>query len=155
MCKVHHAPLTYVKAHGSLYNQAMVEPPVAKIVCAAIAGFDASLPVFAQSGSVLEHVAKVYGLTVIHEAFADRAYNADGSLVSRSLPGAVLHDPQAIAGRIERLVTTGEIATIDGGTMTLHAETVCLHSDTEGAVQIAKTLRDRLVSLGIDIRSAT
>ena len=154
MCKAHHAPLKYVKAHGSLYNQAMVEEPVAKIVCAAIAAFDASLPVFAQSGSVLEHVAKIYGLTVIHEVFADRAYNADGSLVSRSLPGAVLHDPQMIADRMERLVTTGEIETIDRGSIPLLADTVCLHSDTEGAVQIARTLRERLVSLGIEIRSS-
>jgi len=153
-CRVHRMPLKYVKAHGSLYNQAMAEPAVAKIVSSALAAFDTSLPVFAQSGSVLEHVAKVYRLTVIHEAFADRAYNADGSLVSRSLPGAVLHDPEMIADRMERLVTTGEIETIDGGTISLLADTICIHSDTEGAVQIAKTLRARFDALGIAVRSA-
>lgn len=153
ICQREEARLAYVKAHGALYNVAAKEISIATTIASAIAAVNPTLKVFAQPGSVMEQVAIEHGLTVLAEAFADRAYNTDGTLVSRDLPGSVLHDSVLIADRMERLVTTGEIETIDGATIPLRADTICIHSDTRGAVEIARTLRARFESLGIVIQA--
>jgi UPF0271 protein len=151
ICGEEGAVLRYVKAHGALYNQAMFDESVATTITRAVSAVDSALHLFAQPGSALERIATQQGLPVVREAFADRAYNADGTLVRRDIAGAVLHDPDAIAARIIRLVTTGEIDTIDGQIMHLPADTICLHSDTPGAVDIATNLRRRLREAGIEI----
>jgi 5-oxoprolinase (ATP-hydrolysing) subunit A len=155
ICDDEGASLRYVKAHGALYNVAANETPIATIIASAIVAVNPGLAVFAQPGSVMEQTAQDHGLRVLAEAFADRAYNADGTLVSRDIPGAVLHDPVAIADRMERLVTKSVIETIDHQTIPLRADTICLHSDTQGAVEIAKALRSRFASLGIAVRANT
>jgi UPF0271 protein len=153
ICGEEGAQLTYVKAHGALYNRAAVDAVVADVVARSIGAVDPSMQIFAPPGSQMERIATQQGIPVIREAFADRAYNADGTLVSREIAGAVLHDPKAIAQRIVDLVTRGTIVAHDGSTIGLSADTICIHSDTPGAVAITTTLRQRLAEHGIDIRA--
>jgi UPF0271 protein len=100
-------------------------------------------------GTVLEHACEVRGLGFIAEAFADRAYAPDGTLLPRSEPGAVLHDPDQVAERVLRLVTEGCVLTVDGTDVRVPATTVCLHGDTAGAVEMARRIRRRLEESGV------
>lgn len=145
-------PMQHVKAHGALYNLAVKDRAVADAIARAVADVDRSLLFFALPGSELERAGGAAGLTVVREAFADRAYHDDGSLVARSLPGAVIHDPEVAAARMVRLIETGTLSTIEGGTLHLHADTICLHSDTPTAVPIARALRAALDAAGIAVR---
>jgi 5-oxoprolinase (ATP-hydrolysing) subunit A len=97
--------------------------------------------------------ARTAGLTVVCEAFADRAYNADGSLVSRRLAGSVIHDPQAVAERMLRLVKEGRITAVDGTDIALDAQTICIHGDTPAAVAIARTLSKTLTGYGVELKA--
>lgn len=144
--------LQHVKAHGALYNLAVKDETVAGAIAQAVRQFDPGLLFFAIPGSALEAAGVEAGLTVVREAFADRAYHADGSLVSRSVPGAVIEDPDAVAARIIRLVQEGVIETIDGDLLRLEADTVCIHSDTATAVPIARAIRARFTDAGIAVR---
>lgn len=139
----------YVKPHGALYNIIAQDARQAADVIAAIRAVDPSLVLMGLAGAPILAQARAAGLRVVAEAFADRAYNPDGSLVSRSLPGAVLHDPEAIAARVIRLATEGRVTAIDGSEISIEAQSVCVHGDTPEAVEIAQALRDRLVGQGI------
>jgi len=151
-CRAEGAPLRHVKAHGALYNLAANNRLVADAIARAVVRFDPALIFFALSGSELVMAGEAAGLRVCREAFADRAYNVDGSLVARTILGAVLTDPQVVAERMVRLVETGSIGTIDGGTLHLAADTICIHSDTPTAVSIAQTIRAQFDRAGIIIR---
>jgi UPF0271 protein len=105
------------------------------------------------AGSVFFDEAQQRGLRTVPEAFADRAYRPDGRLVSRREAGAVLNDPAAIAERVLTMVTAGTVTAADGSTVTLDVESVCVHGDSPGAVQIAATVRDRLKTNGIDLKA--
>ncbi|CAA9584073.1 MAG: Lactam utilization protein LamB [uncultured Thermomicrobiales bacterium] len=146
------AALRHVKAHGALYNMAVKDPVVAEAIARAVRQFDAALRFFVIPGSALEAAAITAGLTVVREAFADRAYHADGSLVSRSVPGAVIEDAELVAARVIRLVEEGVIETIEGDLLTLEADTICIHSDTATAVPIARAISARFARAGIDVR---
>ncbi|MGC4192577.1 MAG: 5-oxoprolinase subunit PxpA [Thermomicrobiales bacterium] len=148
-CVAAKVPMQHVKAHGALYNLAVKNGAVADAIAQAVAAVDRSLLFFALPGSELERAGEAAGLHVAREAFADRAYHDDGSLVARSHPGAVIHDPELAAARIVRLIETSEVSTIEGGTLHLHADTICLHSDTPTAVPIARALRAALDRAGI------
>ncbi len=152
-CQAAGVELRHVKAHGALYNQAVHDIGVAQAIAQAVAMFDPSLLFFAIPGSRLHEAGAEAGLTVIREAFADRAYLADGSLVPRSRPGAVIHDVDIIAERMARLVTSGTIETIDGETLDMAADTMCVHSDTSNAVDIARAIVNRFGQAGIQIRT--
>ncbi|MBA2246929.1 MAG: LamB/YcsF family protein [Chloroflexia bacterium] len=147
------AALHHVKAHGALYNMAVTDPVVAEAIAWAVREFDADLRFFAMPGSALEAAGVTAGLTVVREGFADRAYHADGSLVSRSVPGSVIEDAELIAERVMRLVEKREIETIEGDILRLSVDTICIHSDTPTAVPIAKAISARCAQAGIDIRS--
>lgn len=151
-CRAGGVDLRHVKAHGALYNLAVNDIRVAQAIAQAVAIFDPSLLFFAIPGSRLHEAGAETGLTVIREAFADRAYLADGSLVPRSRPGAVIHDVDFVADRMVRLVTEGTIETIDGETLTMDADTICVHSDTSNAVDIATSIVSRFRQAGIQIR---
>lgn len=144
--------LQHVKAHGALYNLAVKDPAVAQAIAEAVRQFDRELLFFAIPGSALEAAGASAGLTVVREAFADRAYHADGSLVARSVPGAVIEDADVVAARIIRLVQDGVIETIDGDLLALEADTICIHSDTATAVPIARAIRARFADAGITVR---
>lgn len=152
-CRTATVELRHVKAHGALYNLAVRDITVATAIAQAVHAFDPSLLFFAIPGSRLHEAGVEAGLSVIREAFADRAYLADGSLAPRSQPGAVIHDVQLVAGRMVRLATEGTIETIDGGQLAMEADTICIHSDTPGAVDLAVAIREGFNEAGIEVRS--
>lgn len=143
--------VSYVKPHGALYNTIAADARQAADVIAGIKAIDPALVLMALSGAPIVEQARAAGLTVVCEAFADRAYNADGSLVNRRLPGAVIHDPEAVAARMLRLVHEGIIETIDGQDIRLEAQSICIHGDTPAAVAIARHLRQQLAAEGVTL----
>lgn len=145
--------VSYVKPHGALYNTIVTNREQAAAVAEAVRIVDTTLPVLGLAGSVFFDEAGRRGLRTVAEAFADRAYRPDGQLVSRREPRAVLHDPSAIAERVVAMVTTGRIAAVDGSAVAVQAESVCVHGDSPGAVQIASAVRDRLKADGIDVKA--
>ena len=144
--------VTYVKPHGALYNTIAHDARQADDVIAALLAIDPALTLVALAGSPLVQRARNRGLRVVAEAFADRGYNDDGTLVSRRAPNAVLHDPDAIAERMLQWVQTGTLPSIHGTPVKLEAETICVHGDSPGAVQIARRLRARLEKAGIALQ---
>ena len=143
----------YVKPHGALYNTIASDARQAADVIAGIKAVDPSLILMALAGAPIVEQARAAGLTVVCEAFADRAYNADGSLVSRRLPGSVIHDPAEVAARMLRMVNEKRITAIDGTDIALDAQSICIHGDTATAVAIASTLRDTLAARGVTLKS--
>ncbi len=143
----------YVKPHGALYNTIAHDRRQADAVIAGIKAVDPSLVLMALAGAPIVEWARAAGLSVVCEAFADRAYNADGSLVSRREAGSVLHDPALIAARMLRLVREGRITAIDGTDVALTAQSICVHGDTPAAVSIAQAVRDTLLSEGVVLKS--
>jgi UPF0271 protein len=143
----------YVKPHGALYNTIATDRGQARAVVAAVAAVDPGLPVLVLPGSVVAEEARAVGVRAVPEAFADRAYAADGSLVPRRRPGAVLHDPAAVAERVVRMVVERTAETVDGAVIEVDVESVCVHGDTPGAVAIAAAVRSALAGAGVRIAS--
>lgn len=141
----------YVKPHGALYNAIVRHEEQAASVVQALVDYDRSLPVMGLAGSAWLRLAEEAGLTVVGEAFADRAYTPDGSLVSRLLPGAVLQDVEEIASRCVAIAKGEPITDADGGPLTLAADSICVHGDTPGAVDIARKVKDALMGAGISL----
>jgi UPF0271 protein len=145
--------LQHVKPHGALFNLAMRDRGLAAAIARAIAAYSRDLIVFALPDSELLKAARTEGLRVVAEAFADRAYEADGSLVSRSRPGSVIHDSSAVVERAVKMATDGTVAAVDGTILKLQPDTICVHSDTPGADALAARLRAALDSAGVSVRS--
>ncbi len=145
--------VSYVKPHGALYNTIVTHTEQAAAVAEAVRLADAALPVLGMAGSAFFDEAARRDLRTVAEAFADRAYRPDGQLVSRREQGAVLHDPAEIADRVASMVTSGQVTAIDGTQLDLKAESVCVHGDSPGAVQIATAVRGRLEAAGAEIRA--
>lgn len=145
--------VSYVKPHGALYNTIVTNREQAAAVAEAVRMVNDTLPVLGMAGSAFFAEAERLKLTTVAEAFADRAYRPDGQLVSRREPGAVLHDPVAIAQRVLDMVSGGRVTAIDGSPVDVRVESVCVHGDSPGAVQIATAVRDRLQAADIDIRA--
>jgi UPF0271 protein len=142
----------YVKPHGALYNTAAHDQGQAAAVVEAIQLYGGSLPVMGLPGSVLLSLADEAGLQIVGEAFADRGYTAEGTLVPRSQPGALLHDPVQVAERMIQMVTTGRVLASDGTEVTVGADSICVHGDSPGAVEMAIAVRQALTRAGVDIR---
>ena len=146
----------YVKLHGALYNRAAVDPATAEAVLEAVraAAITAgrSLPLLCPPLSELATRATRAGLTVYVEAFADRAYRPDGRLADRSLPGAVISDPQAVAARAVELVRERRVTAVDGTVVRMEADSICVHGDTPGAVRLARAVRLALEDSGLAVR---
>jgi UPF0271 protein len=143
--------VSYVKPHGALYNSIVTHREQARAVAEAVHAVNPTLPVLGLAGSVFFEEAQRLGLRTIAEAFADRAYTPEGRLVSRREPGAVLHDPDAIAARVAAMVATGHVRAIDGSRVAVEVQSVCVHGDSPGAVQIARAVRERLTSAGVSL----
>ena len=143
----------YVKPHGALYNTIAQDKRQATDVINAMKAIDPSLVLLALAGSPLIGWARDAGLTVMAEAFADRAYTPSGALVSRREPGAVLHDENQIAQRMLTLVRDGVIEAVDGSMVRVEADSICVHGDSPGAVAIARTIRQRFEQEGVQIAS--
>ena len=145
----------YVKPHGALYNTIAQDRRQATDVINAILAIDSSLVLMALAGSPLIGWARDAGLSVVAEAFADRAYTPSGALVSRREAGAVLHDEALIAQRMLTLVREGVIEAVDGSMVRVEADSICVHGDSPGAVAIARKIRQRFESEGVQIASFT
>ncbi|HEX8031476.1 MAG TPA: 5-oxoprolinase subunit PxpA [Vicinamibacterales bacterium] len=143
--------LQHVKAHGALYNMACRDRKLADAIVKAVAGFDRTLIVFGLPGSQLLGAAKSAGLTTGAEVFADRAYEADGSLTPRTRSGSVIHDTASVVGRAVRMVRDRQVVATDGSIVTLDADTICLHGDTRGAADLARAVRAGLHAAGVDV----
>ena len=143
----------YVKPHGALYNAIIHHERQAQAVVDAVIAVDASLPLVVPPASVIRRRAEQAGLRTVVEAYTDRAYAADGSLVPRTEAGAVIHDPGAVIARVLGLVEDGHVRAVDGTRVRLDPETLCVHGDTPGAVGLARAIRDALQRAGIETRN--
>ncbi len=143
--------LQHVKPHGALYNQAVGDEGLARAICEAVLEVDPEMAMVALAGSPWVAIAEEMGLRVAREAFADRALNPDGTLVSRSLPGAVIEDVDEVVQRGLGLVADGATKAISGEMVEVQADSLCLHGDTAGAVEMAAALRKELEGAGVEV----
>lgn len=143
--------LTHVKPHGAMYNMAVNDEALARAICRAVLDFDADMVLVALAGSRWVKIAADMGLRVAEEVFADRALNADGTLVPRSQPGAVVHDTDRVVAQSLRMVTEGKATAISGEDVDVSPHSLCLHGDTPGAVEMARALRTGLEAAGVQI----
>ena len=143
----------HVKPHGALYNMATRDQQLADAIARAIVAVDLSLVLFAPDKSALARAGEAEHLRVAREVFADRNYLADGSLVPRNRPDALLHDPKESAARVMRMLREGKVQSIDNVDVDVRAETICVHGDTPGAVEFARVLRAHLEKEGVTIRA--
>jgi UPF0271 protein len=143
--------LSHVKAHGALYNRAARDAPLARSIAEAVRAYRGDLVLVGLAGSLQLNEARAVGLRAAGEAFADRRYLADGSLMPRAQPGSVLHDAAEAAEQALLIAKEGCVVAADGSRVRVDAETLCLHGDTPGAVQMARTVRERLESSGVRI----
>jgi UPF0271 protein len=141
----------YVKPHGALYNAIVQHEEQAAAVVQALVDYDPTLPVMGLAGSAWLRRAEEAGLTAVREAFADRAYTPEGALVSRRLPGAVLHDADEIAERCVAMAKGEPITDSDGGSLMLRADSICVHGDTPSAVDIARKVKKALTHAGVGL----
>ncbi|MCQ6272581.1 LamB/YcsF family protein [Pseudarthrobacter sp. R1] len=147
------ASVDYVKPHGALYNRLVRDADQASAVVAAVNSYDPGLPILGLPGSELLKQAQEAGHPVFIEAFVDRAYLADGTLVPRSQEGAVLHDVDSIVERAVRMATKGEVAALDGTVLQVRPDSLCIHGDTPGAVEMAAAVRAGLEAAGVELES--
>lgn len=148
------ARLQHVKTHGALYNMAVKNPAIWDAVAEVTAALDPRLILFVLAGSDrkdLEEIGRRRGIRMAFEFFADRAYNPDGSLVSRKLPGAVITDHEAVAARVLKLVREGRVTAVDGSDIDLKAETICVHGDNPKAVALVKKIRATLAAAKVAV----
>jgi UPF0271 protein len=143
--------LQHVKPHGALFNMAVRDAALAGAIARAVAAFDRSLILFGSPGSEILAAGRQAGLGIACEVFADRAYEPDGSLASRRKPGSVIHDPDVVIARAVRLVTEGTVVAVDGSTLRLEADTICVHGDTPGSDALAARLRQGLEAAGVRV----
>jgi 5-oxoprolinase (ATP-hydrolysing) subunit A len=147
------ASLSHVKPHGALYSMAAREQTVGRAIARAVTQVDRRLILFGLAGAALVEAGRALGLTVAEEAFVDRAYNADGSLMSRRSEGAVIHAEAEVIQRVRRLVLEGIIVSHDDSSIRLHADTICLHADTPGALRLAEAIRRELINMNVRLQA--
>lgn len=149
--KANGVKLAHVKPHGALYNMAGKDLALARGICEGIASVDDKLIILALSGSKMIEAAKEVGIPYAKEVFADRAYEADGSLVARSKPGAVITDEDIAVSRVIRMIKEGKVTAIDGTEISLSADSVCVHGDNAHAVAFVKKLNEAFKANGINV----
>lgn len=147
--------ISYVKPHGGMYHAINTDQDQAKAVIDTVASYNPHLPLLLLPGGYALEYARAQGLRGVAEAFADRAYNPDGSLVSRREPHAVLHDTAEVVENMLRLAHDGVLIAHDGTRIETEAESICTHGDTPGAVTMARAVRHALTEAGVVIRSFT
>ena len=143
--------VAHVKPHGALYNMAAKDAALADAIARAVRDFDAQLILVGLADSELAKAGAALGLAVAHEAFADRRYEADGSLTPRSVEGAVIEDADAAVAQAVEIATKGKAELRTGGTRELHADTICVHGDRPDAALFARKLREGLMAAGVVI----
>ncbi|MCF8033081.1 MAG: LamB/YcsF family protein [Desulfarculaceae bacterium] len=148
--------LQHVKPHGAMYNTAASHPPTAKAIATAVAEYDPGLilvTLAGPGGEIFRTIAQETGLKVASEAFADRAYTAEGRLAPRGTAGAVVHDPEVVAARCVRMATEGVVEAIDGTLVKLQADTICVHGDTPSAVELVKAVNQAMATNGVELQT--
>ena len=143
--------LQHVKPHGAMYNMAVADLTLARAICQAVKDIDPDMIVVALAGTDWVDLANEMGLRVAREAFADRAFTAQGTLVPRSQDGSVIHDVDAVVERSVKMVTEGKVTAITGEEVEFQADSLCLHGDTPGAVEMARAVREGLEAAGVRI----
>ena len=154
-CAAEGVRLSHVKPHGALYNMAVGNQALIRVMARAVAGIDPQLRLVLLAGRHAEAMADTAGaegVTTVFEAFPDRAYTAEGVLAPRSLPGAVIHDPEVAAARALRMVRDGVVVALDGAVTPLSAQTLCVHGDNPAGVALARTIRATLEAAGVEVR---
>jgi UPF0271 protein len=152
-CAAEGVPLVHVKPHGALYNTAAQDPALATAICEAIRQVDAGLVVVCLAGSPMAGVIRSLGLRCAEEAFADRGYTPEGTLVPRGTPGALVEDPAAVAERVAAMARDRRVTSVAGTSVSVAADTICLHGDTPGAALLAAAIRARLARDGVEVRA--
>ncbi|MFC0450474.1 LamB/YcsF family protein [Rhodococcus jostii] len=147
--------VTYVKPHGALYNSAALDYERADAVASAIDEFTEPLALVGPPGSQLQRAAETHGIEFVAEGFADRRYTAAGTLTSRSVPGAVIDDPELAAAQAVRMASTGTVEAIDGEQVAVAVHSICVHGDTPGSVRTARRVRHALESADVTLGSFT
>lgn len=151
----HGLKMQHVKPHGAFYNMAAVDEALATAICEGIYAVDPKLILLGLANSKMISAAEKIGLPAASEVFADRAYNDDGTLVSRKLPGAVIHDKEVAIARTVRMVTEGVVETINGKTIPIKADSICVHGDNPSALEFVKNIKNALEAKGVKICSLT
>ena len=153
-CNAHGTKMQHVKPHGALYLTAVENEDVARVVAEAIVSVNPDLLYVALAGAkgeLMRRIGQEVGLGVVYEAFPDRAYSSEGTLVSRRQPGAVIKDPQAVAERALRMVKEGVVIAVDGTTIPLETQTLCVHGDNPKAVDLVRGIREALEADGVAV----
>lgn len=151
MARAEGGVMVHVKPHGMLYNQAAIEPALAEAIARAVKAVDPALRLVGLAGSELIRAGEKLGLATRHEVFADRGYQADGTLVPRGQPGALIEDDEQALTQTLDMVRHHRVRTLEGTWAAVQAETVCLHGDGEHALSFARTLRERFAVEGINV----
>lgn len=151
--KAHGVKIQHVKPHGALYNMAAVDEKLAKAMCEAVYEVDKDIIFMGLAGSKMITAAEETGLKAASEVFADRAYNDDGTLVSRKLPGAVIKDKDLAIQRVVRMVKEGKVESINGKDIDIKANSICVHGDNPKALEFVKNIRETLEKEGVTISS--
>ena len=143
--------LAHVKAHGALYNMAAKDAKLAHAIARAVKDFDARLILFGLAGSELVRAGEQVGLKIANEVFADRSYQADGSLTPRTQPDAMIHDPALAIAQVRRMIDAGKVKSTNGAEVAVRADTLCIHGDEPNAVEFAKRIRAALNADGVRV----
>lgn len=151
-CRAFGVELQHVKPHGALYNMAVADRELAEAIVEGVTLFDRRLILLAPIGSEMARAAERAGLPVAYEGFADRNYNADGTLVSRRRSDALIHDPEIAGPRVVRMVCEGKVRAITGEDVILNVHSICFHGDNPAAVELARAVRRHLDEAGIKVR---
>lgn len=151
-CRSQGIQMHHVKPHGALYNMAAVDYDLARAICEGISEVDSELVLLGLAGSELLKAADDVGLRYASEVFADRAYNEDGTLVSRKLPGAVITDEELAVQRVLRMVKEQKVTSVTGKDITILPDSICVHGDNQKALQFVQKIRDALIKEQIEIK---
>ncbi|MCW5620946.1 MAG: LamB/YcsF family protein [Burkholderiales bacterium] len=151
-CRASKIPLCHVKPHGALYNMAARDAQLARAIAQAVHDYDTRLVLYGLANSALIEAGLEAGLVVANEVFADRTYQADGSLTPRTRPDALIHEVATALAQVERMIFAGEVVATDGSHVPIQADTLCLHGDGPAAVELASALRRGLEARGVAIR---
>lgn len=150
-CRMEQVPLVHVKLHGALYNRAAKDLEFSKVICEGIAALDANLRFMGQSGTEMEHAARIVGIDFMSEVFADRGYLSNGLLVPRTAEGAVLKDENQVIQRVIGMIREGQVESISGDIISIKADTVCVHGDGEHALLFVEKLRQAFSDNAIEV----
>jgi len=152
-CKREGIKLQHVKPHGALYNEAAVNSAIAVAIAEAIKSVDEDLYMICLSNSEMVTAARTTGIKYVEEVFADRAYTREGKLVPRTQAGAVIHDPAVAAERVLNMVRTRSVVAIDGTTVPINAQTICVHGDTAEAFEMIRIIKTRLEQENVQLKA--